>query len=206
MKIRNEAGQLALILGCKTSTAEKLYRSYGSTIKIISEDSRLLAANNKGVDEEIASKHAAIKSIFNLAYNVDSANSVVQLMTPEDVYKMMRLKVAYLKQEEVWIICLSHRNTVNSVRMINRGTSNSCTISAPDVLREAILASSTKMIMVHNHPSGDEAPSDEDILVTKRVIDAGEAVGISLVDHIIISGANFHSMREEDHEFIKFFD
>ena len=82
-------------------------------------------------------------------------------------------------------------------RLISRGTVNSSVITPRELLTEALGCLAVGMILVHNHPSGDITPSKADILITERVQQAGEIVGIHLIDHIIIGDRRFFSFRQQ---------
>jgi DNA repair protein RadC len=93
-------------------------------------------------------------------------------------------------QEHVGILMLNNKNTVIDKRIVGIGTSNSCMIGPKEVFRSAIVKGATRIMMFHTHPSGDPAPSKDDINLTKKMTKAGEIIGITVLDHIII--ANGH--------------
>ena len=80
---------------------------------------------------------------------------------------------------------------------ISKGTVNSAVISPRELFVEALQKDAVSIILLHNHPSGDPTPSREDILVTKRVFEAGRMIGVELLDHIIIGNNCYSSMREQ---------
>ena len=83
-------------------------------------------------------------------------------------------------------------------KQLSVGTVNASLISAREIFLEALKCQAVYIILIHNHPSGDPHPSREDILLTKRVWEAGELIGISLLDHIIIGDRSYVSLREEN--------
>ncbi len=80
---------------------------------------------------------------------------------------------------------------------ISRGTVNSAVVSPRELFVEALQKDAVSIILLHNHPSGDPTPSREDILVTKKVCEAGKMIGVELLDHIIIGNNCYSSMREQ---------
>ena len=80
--------------------------------------------------------------------------------------------------------------------LLSKGTVNSSVLSPRDLFIEALRARAVRFAIVHNHPSGDPAPSREDILITRRVHEAGMMIGVELLDHIIIGDNRYSSMRE----------
>ena len=80
---------------------------------------------------------------------------------------------------------------------ISKGTVNASLITPRELFIEALQKSAVYIIIIHNHPSGDPTPSREDLLITKRIFDAGKLIGIELLDHIIIGNNRYMSFREE---------
>jgi DNA repair protein RadC len=106
---------------------------------------------------------------------------------PVDAYRLLAPLMAGELQESFWIIPLNARNRVMSAPvMITKGLANSAPVHPREAFRPAIVAGASSMIIAHNHPSGDVTPSAEDIIVTKRLIEAGKVVGINVMDHVII--------------------
>ena len=106
---------------------------------------------------------------------------------PCDAYRLLAPLMANELQECFWIIPLNARNRVMSAPvMITRGLANSAPVHPREAFRPAIVAGASAIIIAHNHPSGDPTPSAEDIIVTKRLIEAGKVVGIAVMDHVII--------------------
>ena len=87
-------------------------------------------------------------------------------------------------------------STKKRYEFISKGTLNASIVHPRDVFRVAIIHGAAAIILVHNHPSGDPSPSQEDIDLTRRLVEAGKLMGINILDHIIIGGAKFMSMKE----------
>ena len=90
-------------------------------------------------------------------------------------------------QETVWVIMLDTKmRAIGAPVEISRGTLDECMMSARDIMRAALMANANAIILVHNHPSGDPRPSAEDVNVTKKIMAAGDIIGVRVLDHIII--------------------
>lgn len=92
-----------------------------------------------------------------------------------------------LEHEQMWVVSLDGRNGMRSARRVAQGGLHGCSVAARDVLRAALADAAAALILVHNHPSGDSAPSPEDVEMTQAVAAAGLIVGVPLVDHIILA-------------------
>lgn len=100
-------------------------------------------------------------------------------------------------QEQVVVMMLNTRCRLLGETIVSKGTVAGSMISPREIYLEALRHQATAIVLVHNHPSGDPTPSREDILLTQRVFDAGEIVGIRLIDHVVIGDHTYISMREE---------
>lgn len=104
--------------------------------------------------------------------------------------------IADLAQEAVHVLTLNNKNRVLSRHMVSLGTVNQSIVHPRDVYRAAIVDGASKICLIHNHPSGDYDPSAEDIQITRRIKQAGELLGIPLLDHIIIAREGHYSFQE----------
>ena len=110
----------------------------------------------------------------------------IYIKNPQDVVNLLMEEMKYEKIENVKVIILNIKNVVQKMINVSTGTTNSALIIPKDILREAVKMGMPKIILVHNHPSGDATPSKEDIEITKRVKEASHIMGIDLLDHIVI--------------------
>jgi DNA repair protein RadC len=100
-------------------------------------------------------------------------------------------------KEHFWAVGLNTRNCIEYVELVSLGTLNASLVHPREVYRTAIGKAVASVILGHNHPSGDPEPSQEDLKITKRLVEAGKIIGIDVIDHVIIgSGASFLSMKE----------
>ena len=100
-------------------------------------------------------------------------------------------------QEIMKLVLLNSKGRLIGENEVSRGTVNASIITPREIFIEALQRQAVAVIVMHNHPSGDPAPSSEDILLTERIHKAGEIIGIELLDHIIIGNNCYRSLREE---------
>ena len=115
-----------------------------------------------------------------------------------DVHALVGAEMAALAQEQLRVLLLDARNRVLGVRVIYQGTANSSEARAAEVLRPAVVEAAPKVIVVHNHPSGDPDPSPEDVRVTRDLAQAAKLLGIELLDHVVVGGGGFVSLKDRD--------
>ncbi|GAB2560633.1 RadC family protein [Gracilibacillus alcaliphilus] len=119
------------------------------------------------------------------------------IRSPEDGANLLMETMIHLKQEHFVAVYLNTKNQVIHRQTIFVGGLNSSIVHPREVFREAVKRSAASLICAHNHPSGDPAPSQEDILVTKRLAECGKMIGIELLDHLIIGDNQFVSLKEK---------
>ncbi len=122
----------------------------------------------------------------------------VDITSPADVFNFMAEEMRYLEQEEFRVIFLNIKNKVIITEVIFKGSLNSSIVHPREIFRLALKRNAASVILLHNHPSGDPKPSSEDINVTRRLVEAGEVMGIKVLDHIIIGEKNYVSFREKN--------
>lgn len=116
---------------------------------------------------------------------------------PDAVYRVLdAIGLKDRAEEEFWMLCLNTKNKITGVHQVSVGNLNSSIVHPREVFKRAMLNNAASIIVAHNHPSGDPAPSQNDIDVTKRLADAGKLMGITLMDHIITGDSNL-SMKEK---------
>lgn len=120
----------------------------------------------------------------------------VRVSSSEDVYQALRGRMGLLRQEVLVVLMLNTRNEVVDQVTVSRGGLDGCEVQPRDVLRHAIRGGARRMVIVHNHPSGDCTPSPHDVALTRRLAEASEMVGIPLVDHVVIGNGCYSSLRD----------
>ncbi len=120
-----------------------------------------------------------------------------QVRGPRSAAKYLIPLLRFQPQEIFAVLLLNAKNEVLRFTRVHIGTVNASLVHPREVFREAIASSSVSCIIAHNHPSGDKTPSQEDIAVTKRLVEAGKIVGIEIVDHIIVAHNEYFSFKEQ---------
>ena len=100
-------------------------------------------------------------------------------------------------KEHFWVLHLDSRLRIKFVELISLGTLNTSLVHPREVYTRAVSERSAQILVAHNHPSGDSEPSEDDLLMTRRLVEAGRILGIELVDHIVITSTGFTSFKEK---------
>lgn len=144
-------------------------------------------------------KALILKAAFELGERMHSGSvdDKIQISSPKDVADFMMGKMEHLTQEKFIALFLNSKNVIIKQKTIFVGTLNSSIMHPREIFSEAIKCASNAIIVIHNHPSGDVTPSNEDIKTTERLKKCGQVLGIDLLDHIIIGDHIYLSMVEE---------
>lgn len=118
--------------------------------------------------------------------------------SPEDAYRIGRKLTGDLDREVFGVVNLNTANTINSINIVAIGTIISCLVHPREVFKSAILSNSAAIILFLNHPSGSETVSEDDLVITKKLVEAGTLLGIPVLDHVIIGDKKYLSFREKD--------
>ena len=121
----------------------------------------------------------------------------LKLLTPESVANYYMQDMRHLTNEQVMLVMLDSKNRIIKDMIISEGTVNASIMPTREVYVQALKYEAVNIILIHNHPSGDPSPSAEDIRVTKRLVEAGNLIGITLMDHIIIGDNRYVSLKEQ---------
>lgn len=144
-------------------------------------------------------KALILKAAFELGERIHSGSvdDKIQITSPKDVADFMMGQMEHLKQEKFIVLFLNSKNIVIKKKTIFIGTLNASIVHPREIFSEAIKCASNAIIVLHNHPSGDVTPSNEDIKTTERLRECGQLLGIDLLDHVIIGDHEYLSMVEE---------
>ena len=192
---------LALILGRGIKdesvmvTAQRLLSQFGN-LKGIANASIEELARVRGIG---VAKATQIKAAFELSKRLEGYESgkKVTIKTPEDIVEQVRARLKDKKKEHFLVILLNTRNQLIGIAPISIGSLDASIVHPREVFKEAISATAASVIFAHNHPSGDPQPSEDDIKLTKRLVQAGEIIGIEVLDHIIVGGNTFVSIKRQ---------
>ncbi|MBM6750594.1 DNA repair protein RadC [Mediterraneibacter glycyrrhizinilyticus] len=144
-------------------------------------------------------KAIQILCLSELAKRLSKAEARKQLdfSAPETIARYYMEEMRHRTREVMKLLFLNTKSRFLGENDISVGTVNTTLVSPREIFLEALRKNAVSVILLHNHPSGDPTPSKDDILVTKRVLEAGEILGVDLLDHIIIGDNCFISLREK---------
>ncbi len=192
---------LALILGRGIAgesvmvTAQRLLSQFGS-LKGMADATLEELTRIKGIGPAKASQ---IKAAFELANRLEFPEPVtkVSVKTPDEVANVVRGRLRGKKKEHFLAVLLDTRGQLIKIVEVSIGSLDSTIVHPREVFKEAILASAASVIVVHNHPSGDLTPSEEDIKLTRKLFQTGETMGIDVLDHVVIGDGGYLSMKRQ---------
>jgi DNA repair protein RadC len=143
-------------------------------------------------------KACQVMAAFELAKRVAifSGETKPIIRQPTDVFEYFSAHLSLLTQEEFCVAMLDTKNRLIKHEFISKGTLNASIVHPREVFRPAVVHAAAAIIVLHNHPSGDPTPSQEDLDITRRLVEAGNIIGINLLDHLIVGGATFTSLKE----------
>ena len=146
-------------------------------------------------------KAVQIQCICELARRIAKKTAAVKLdfSSPETIAGYYMQDLRGLDKEHLILVLLDNKCCRIRDCIISVGTVNASLVNPREIFMEALKYGASSIILLHNHPSGDETPSRNDILVTKRVAEAGEIMGIHLLDHIIIGDNKYTSLKEKEY-------
>jgi DNA repair protein RadC len=203
----SDAAVLAIIIrtGCPglnaVEVAERLIHEHRS-LTGLAQAPREALAKAPGMGRV---KAQVLKAALELARRLAEENVSIlpSVRSPAQVASVLREDARRLERECFWVLLLDVKNRmVKAPVEVSQGLLDTCPAHPREVFREAILAACANVILAHNHPSGDPAPSAEDIRLTKQLVAAGRMVGIPVLDHVILGrsqtagGDDFASLRE----------
>lgn len=193
---------LAVILGRGISgesvmvTAQRLLSQFGS-LKGIADASLEELSRVRGIG---LAKAAQMRAAFELTSRLEGyqdSGKRETAKTPEDVVALVRSRLKGKKKEYFLALLLDTRNRLIRVAEISVGSLDSSIVHPREVFKEAVAASAASVIFAHNHPSGDPEASEDDLNLTKRLAEAGEIMGIDVLDHVIIGEEKYLSLKRE---------
>jgi DNA repair protein RadC len=175
--------------------AGKLLAKYGGLGGLVRADFDELCSEY-GMGE---AKTAQLKAALEIGLRLGALHpeEKYRICSPVDAANLVMVEMANLDHEQLRILLLNRKNQVVGNISRYRGTVNNSVLRVAEVFRPAITSNCPGIIICHNHPSGDPAPSRDDIDITKQLVKAGRLLEIELVDHIIIGAGRFVSMKEK---------
>jgi DNA repair protein RadC len=194
---------LALILGRGTKgrsvliTASELLQKYKS-LKNMANVSVNNLCSVPGIGE---AKATQLKAALELGKRLEDDSIPITKTTvksPDDITRIVRKELKGKKKEHFVVALLDTRNHLIAVKTISIGSLDTSIVHPREVFLEAVTNSAASVIFIHNHPSGNPEPSEEDIKLTRQLIDAGKMLDIEVLDHIIIGDSGHFSMKAKN--------
>jgi DNA repair protein RadC len=196
-----EAELIGILLGKGTrkktaiDLARELLDQYESLQKLFSHSpSELMKVKGIG-----SAKAATLSAAFELVRRIQSQRNIAKssFKRSSDVANHYLPLMRDLRKEVFKVLLLNRANRLVKEVTISEGTLEASIVHPRDVFREALLEPAAGIILIHNHPSGNPSPSEEDLRVTKQLVEAGKLLGIKVYDHIILAGENYRSLADE---------
>lgn len=143
-------------------------------------------------------KAMQLKCICELSRRMakESAGVLSMMTSPQAIAAYYMEDMRHKSQEELILLMLNGKNRRIGEQMISRGTVNGSMITPREIFLEALRHHAVSIVLLHNHPSGDPSPSEEDHVLTVRVWEVGELMGLPLLDHIVIGDRCYYSFKE----------
>jgi len=195
----SEAELLAILIrtGSKGATAVDLAKKLFTEQRTLRDVARMSVVDLErfGIGRARAT---AIVAAFELSRRLPGSDgeSKPVFRTPEDVSRRYVPRLRDHKHEEFWVLLLSTSNQLLREIKITQGTLNSSLVHPRECFSEALKEKAASVIFVHNHPSGNPEPSQEDMAITKQLVEAGRILGIPVYDHIIVADSSFTSLAQ----------
>jgi len=187
---------VAVILGSalQLHDASALLAHYGSLVALARASTDELQAQ-PGIGPATAQR---IKAALSLAQRLtmERPAELPQVRSPADAANLVMVEMSLLEQEQLRVALLDSKNRVVALTTVYQGSLNTTMIRVAELFREAIRRQVASIILFHNHPSGDPTPSPEDVAVTRQAVEAGRLLDIEVLDHLILGGHRFVSLKE----------
>ena len=153
--------------------------------------------NTKGLGQATINKLNALSELYDRIIQEDVIKNMKTVSFPSEVYNLIKSRYKYQQQEILTLLTLDTKNHVTHVIDVFKGSLNSAVTHPREIFNLAIKYSAASIIIVHNHPSGAVDPSKEDIKVSQRLKEAGNIIGIKLIDSLIIGEDNYTSLKDK---------
>lgn len=193
---------ISIILGTGTKNKSVKELSYDilksiKTLSDLKEYSINKLTKIKGIGKTKAISLVAAIELGRRVYSTNTEKHKVKMTTSKDVYMYFKEKLENKKQEYFYVLYLDTKKNLIEKKMIFKGTVNTTITHPREIFKEAFNLSSSAIICVHNHPTGDSFPSNKDIVFTNRLKKTSSILGIEFLDHIIIGKNEYYSFFKE---------
>jgi len=175
--------------------AERLLAEYRSLGGLARADACELTETRGVGDAKVAEIKAALE--LGKRLQVEAPEERAQIRSPADAAHLVIPTMSLLEQEELHVLLLDTKNRVLATEVVAKGSLNVTHVEIAGLFRRAIRQGQcAAIILAHNHPSGDPTPSPDDVAVTKQVVEAGKLLDIEVLDHLVVGGQRFVSLKE----------
>jgi len=198
----NLAELLAAVVGGaqQIEVAEGLLSHFGGDIQRIFKASVTEIAEVHGIGQQTAVRLKAAMALAIRLHEPTGERPVIN--SPADAAALVQYEMSLLEQEHLRVLLLDTRNRVLDIVEVYVGSVNSSQVRVAEIYRPAIQRNAPAIIVCHNHPSGDATPSPDDVAVTRAIVSAGKLLDISLLDHLVIGGSRWVSLKERGLGFV----
>lgn len=147
----------------------------------------------KGISDVKAIELLACVELAKRILTVHQTKNSLYVKEPIDGYNIVKNELLFCQQEHVIVLCLNNQLELIRKKTLFIGTNNISIISGPEIFKEALMCGSNRIMIIHNHPSGNPHPSSEDVEITERLHKMSDLMSITLIDHLIIGNDCFYS-------------
>ncbi len=197
----NELIEIILKSGTRKSGLKEISHNILSSVNNISELKNMEVSFLSTIDGMSKVKAIELLSAIELGrrvYEENNYNDLVSLTNPSSIINYFHTLFKNEKQEKFYVIYLDNQKKYIDKKLLFTGTVNYSLVHPREIFKEAYLLSASSIICIHNHPSGNSAPSSNDIELTKKIKEISNLHGILLLDHIIIGHNNYYSFYEDN--------
>jgi DNA repair protein RadC len=176
-----------------TTMAQRMLHEHGGLAGLMRMDI-VEMSRVRGLGE---AKAAKVKAALELGRRLSmmSEDDRPRIGTPEDIVLLLGVEMAALEQEQVRVVMLDTKHRIIATTEVYQGSVNSVSVRMAEIFKPAVRHNATSIVLVHNHPSGDPAPSTADINMTRDAVSAGKLLEVDVVDHIIIGRGTHVSLK-----------
>lgn len=180
-----------------TTLTRELMRSNGDKLRNLERRTRDELMQIQGIGRVKALQIEAVLEVMR-RYERERLDDNIRIKTAQDIYDYIRPEAAPLNTEQIWIMVLSRSNMLLQCKPVSSGGTSSTVFDVRTILRELIaMPRAERVVMIHNHPSGNLTPSPQDDRITRSMKEGCTYVGLSFVDHLIVSQDEYYSYYEQ---------
>ena len=197
----NELIEIVLKSGTKKHGIKEISHNIISSVNNINELKNMeinSLMNIEGMSKVKAIELTAAIELGRRVYSEDNYKEMVTLTNPNTIINYFHSLFKDKKQEFFYVVYLDNQKKYIDKKLLFKGTVNYSLVHPREIFKEAYMLSSSFIICIHNHPSGDASPSNNDIEITRRIKEISNIHGIGLLDHIIIGDNNYYSFYEDN--------